>query len=76
MHEEGSKSFTLNTGDVVNLAKNAALVGLAAVLTYVGENIADVDLGSAGVMLVPVISVGIDTLVKWIKNNTKKAENV
>jgi hypothetical protein len=76
MNEEGSKSFTLNTGDVVNLAKNAALVGLAAVLTYVGENIADVDLGSAGVMLVPVISVGIDTLVKWIKNNTKKEKDV
>lgn len=76
MNEEGSKSFTLNTSDLVNLAKNAALVGLAAVLTYLGENITDVDLGSSGVMLVPVISVGIDTLVKWIKNNTKKEKDV
>lgn len=76
MNEEGSKSFTLNTSDLVNLAKNAALVGLAAVLTYVGENISNVDLGTTGVMLVPVVSVGIDTLVKWIKNNTKKEENV
>lgn len=76
MNEEGSKSFTLDTGDLVNLAKNAALVGIAALLTYVGENISSVDLGTAGVMLVPVVSVGIDTLVKWIKNNTKKEENV
>lgn len=76
MNKEGSKSFTLNTSDLVNLAKNAALVGLAAVLTYVGENIADVDLGATGVMIVPVVSVGIDTLVKWIKNNTKKEKNV
>ena len=71
-----SKKFTLNTSDLVNLAKNAALVGLAAVLTYVGENIADVDLGTTGIMLVPVVSVAIDTFVKWIKDNTKKEENV
>ena len=41
---ENSKKFTLNTSDLVNLGKNAALVCLAAVLTYVGENISDVDL--------------------------------
>jgi len=73
---ENSKKFALNTSDLVNLGKNAALVGLAAVLTYVGENISDVDLGTAGIMLVPVVSVAIDTFVKWIKDNTKKEENV
>lgn len=71
-----SKKFTLNTSDLVNLAKNAALVGLAAVLTYVGENITNVDLGPTGVMIVPVVSVAIDTFAKWIKDNTKKEENV
>ena len=71
-----SKAFTLNTTDLVNLGKNALLVGLAAMLTYVGENVSDVDLGTAGVMLVPVVSVAIDTLVKWMKNNAKKEENV
>lgn len=71
-----SKAFTLNTSDLVNLGKNALLVGLAAMLTYVGENVSDVDLGTTGVMLVPVVSVAIDTLVKWMKNNTKKEENV
>ena len=75
MNEE-SKKFTLNTSDLVNLGKNAALVGLAAVLTYVGENISDVDLGTAGVMLVPVVSVAIDTFVRWIRDNTKKEKNV
>lgn len=67
-----SKAFTLNTNDLLNLGKNALLVGLAAVLTFVGENISDVDLGTTGVMLVPVISVAIDTFVKWVKNNTKE----
>ena len=71
-----SKSFSLNTTDLLNLGKGAALVGLAAVLTFIGENISEVDLGTTGVMIVPVVSVAIDTLVKWIKNNTKKDENV
>ena len=69
-----SKAFTLNTKDLLNLGKNALLVALAAGLAYVGENLADVDWGTSGVLLVPVISVGIDTLVKWMKNN-KKDEN-
>ena len=69
-----SKSFSLNASDLLNLGKNALLVGLAATLTYVGENISNVDLGTTGIMLVPVVSVGIDTLVKWLKNN-KKEEN-
>jgi hypothetical protein len=73
---DSSKKFTLNTSDLLSLGKNAALVGLAAVLTYLGENISEVDLGTAGVMLVPVVSVAIDTFVRWIKDNTKKEKNV
>lgn len=68
----GSKSFALNTNDLVKVGKNALLVGLAAVLTYVGENMTKVDLGTAGVMLVPVVAVVIDSLVKWVKDNTKE----
>jgi hypothetical protein len=68
----GSKAFALNTGDLVKVGKNALLVGLAAVLTYVGEHMTKVDLGTAGVMLVPVVAVVIDSLVKWVKDNTKE----
>ena len=68
----GSKAFSLNTNDLVKVGKNALLVGLAAVLTYVGENMAKLDLGTAGVMLVPVVAVVIDSLVKWVKDNTKE----
>jgi hypothetical protein len=70
--KETSKSFSLNSTDLFNLGKNALLVGLAAMLTYVGENVTSVDLGTAGVMLVPVVSVAIDAMVKWLKNNEKK----
>lgn len=64
-----SKAFSLNNNDYVVLAKNAALVGLAASLTFVAENLSSIDLGNLGVMLVPVVAVAIDTLVKWAKNN-------
>jgi hypothetical protein len=69
-----SQRYSLDKEDVVSLVKNAVLVGLAAVLTYVGENLASLDLGAAGVMLVPVASVLIDTIVKWAKNNTVKTQ--
>jgi len=66
---ENSPAFTLNSGDAVTIGKNALLVAVAAGLTYLGENLADLDLGTTGVMIVPVVSVIINTLVKWAKNN-------
>lgn len=67
----GSVAFTLNTTDLISVGKNALLVGLAAVLTYVGENISSVDLGAASALVVPVVVVAINTLTKWVKDNTK-----
>lgn len=69
-----SPKYALDKSDVLSLVKNAVLVGLAAVLTYVGENLASLDLGSTGVMLVPVVSVVIDAVVKWAKGNVKNEE--
>lgn len=67
----GSKAFSLNTTDLVVIGRNALLVGLAAVLTYVGENISKVDLGAASALIVPVVAVAINTLTKWVRDNTK-----
>ena len=67
----GSKKFTLNVSDFTSLGKNALLVGGAAALTYVGANLGNIDLGSMGLLFVPIIAVGIDTAVKWMKDNTK-----
>ncbi len=69
MSDTNSPAFTLNVADVVEIAKNTALVALAAGLTYFGENMADLDLGNVGVMLVPIAAVVINTVVKWAKNN-------
>ena len=64
-----SPAFSLNVADVVEISKNTALVALAAGLTYFCENIADLDLGNIGVMLVPIAAVVINTVVRWAKNN-------
>lgn len=67
-----SKSFSMDQSDLLSVAKNALLVGVAAVLTYIGENISSVDLGSATALVVPVVVVAINTLVKWVRDNTTK----
>jgi len=62
-----SPKYSLNVNDVVNLTKNAVLVGTGAVLTYVIENINTVDWGNTGVLLVPVVTLLLDAVVKWLK---------
>jgi hypothetical protein len=65
-----SKSYQLDVNDILSVGKNAMLVGLAALLTYVGENVTKIDLGSASALVVPVVVIVINTAVKWIKDNT------
>ena len=67
--ENKSPAFSLNVTDVLEISKNTALVALAAGLTYLGENLANLDLGNVGVMFVPIAAVVINTIVKWAKNN-------
>jgi hypothetical protein len=67
-----SKAFALDTNDLINVGKNALLVGVAAILTYVGENITKVDLGAMSALVVPVVVVVVNTMVNWIKDHTQK----
>jgi hypothetical protein len=67
--DNNSPAFSLNVTDVLEISKNTALVALAAGLTYLGENLTNLDLGNVGVMLVPIAAVVINTIVKWAKNN-------
>jgi hypothetical protein len=65
----GSAKFKLNWGDIVGVGKNAALVGGAAALTVVADSLGAIDLGTYGPLVVPIIAVGLDTAIKWMKNN-------
>jgi hypothetical protein len=66
-----SKAFSMDMNDVISVGKNALLVGLAAVLTYVGENLTKIDLGSMSALVVPVVVVVLNSAIKWAKDNTK-----
>ena len=68
-----SHAFELNGNDLKAVAKNALLVGLAAVLTYVGQNLSNIDLGAGTALVVPVLTLVIDSLVKWVKDNVSKS---
>jgi hypothetical protein len=66
-----SKAYSMDMNDVMSVGKNALLVGLAAVLTYVGENLTKLDLGSMSALVVPVVVVVLNSAIKWAKDNTK-----
>ena len=68
----GSAKFSLNTTDMVRLFKNASLVGAAAALTYVGQNMSSLNLGASAALVVPIVAFVIEAAVKWAKDNTKE----
>ena len=70
----GSKSFTLDMVDVWAVMKNALLVALAAFLTAVMNNLHMIDLGVYTAMVIPVVSLVLDTIIKWVKNNSEEKE--
>jgi len=66
---EDSKAFKLNGGDFKRLGFNGFLVGLAAALTYIGSNLGELDLGTMGLVAVPIVTILLDAAVKWATNN-------
>jgi hypothetical protein len=68
----GSKKFKLDIADLWGVGKGALLVGGAAALTYVAQNLGQLDLGTYGPLVVPIIAVGLDTAIKWLKDNSKE----
>jgi len=76
MENENSGGFTLDLTDVKNVGRNALLVGLAGALTYIGANLGEIDLGPSGILIVPIVSILLDSVVKWAKNNQGNNEPV
>lgn len=70
----GSKSFSLDLTDVTSLFKNALLVAIAAFLTALANGIGNLDLGNYTALIIPMVTVALDTLLKWVKNNTSPVE--
>ena len=68
----GSTKFTINAGDLVKVLKNGLLVALAAFFTYVMNNLHIVDLGQYTALLIPIVTLVLDTVVKWATDNSKE----
>ena len=66
---ENSKAFSINVNDFKKIGWNGLLVGVAAALTYFGTNLASVDLGTTGVIIVPIATILLNAAVSWAKNN-------
>lgn len=72
----GSKSFSLDMTDAISLLKNALLVAVAAFLTALVNGVGSLDLGSYTTLIIPMVTVALDTVLKWVKNNTSPVEPV
>lgn len=70
----GSKKFSVNTADLWNVLKNGGLVALAAFITYLMNNLHVIDLGQYTPLLIPVVSLVLDTIVKWAKDGAETEE--
>tara|TARA_Y100000994_G_C15324688_1_gene289613 strand:- start:198 stop:404 length:207 start_codon:yes stop_codon:yes gene_type:complete len=67
----GSGNFKLNGAEIVGVLKTGLLVGAAAGLAFVSESLINIDLGALGPLVVPVITVGLQSVITWIRDNTK-----
>lgn len=68
----GSNKFKINTGDLMNVLKNGLLVAVAAFITYIMNNLHIIDLGTYTALVIPIVTLVLDTIVKWAKDNSKE----
>lgn len=66
-----SKGFSLDLTDVKEVLKTAALVAASAGLTYLAENATSINLGPATAFVVPVVTLVLNSAVRWMKDYTK-----
>lgn len=67
----GSAKFTINVMDLMNVLKNGLLVAVAAFLTFVMSNLGTIDFGAYTALVIPIVTLVLDTFVKWAKDNTE-----
>lgn len=68
----GSNKFKINTSDLVSVLKNGLLVAVAAFFTYIMNNLHIIDLGVYTALCIPIVTLVLDTVVKWAKDNSKE----
>ena len=64
----GSKKYSLNGEDLKKLGLNTVFVSLAAGLTYLGTEVANVDWGSMTALVLTFATILFGTANKWSKD--------
>jgi hypothetical protein len=67
----GSKFFSLNVNDVIEIVKQALIVGLAAVLTFIAQHIGNIEMGESTLIVIPVVTAALNTIIRWLNDYTK-----
>jgi hypothetical protein len=67
-----SKSLSFDKNDLTAVLTNALIVGAAAAITFIGENLAKLDLGQSTALIIPIVAVVLNTVSRWLKNYTTK----
>lgn len=65
-----SKPGTLNSTDYAKITRDFIIVSASAGCAYLANNLHLLDLGQYTPVLVPVIAMGLQTLIKWLKSNS------
>jgi len=66
-----SKGLSFDKNDMIVIVKNAILVGAAAAVTFLAENLAKVDFGQSTALVIPIVAVVLNTVSRWLKDYTK-----
>jgi hypothetical protein len=66
-----SKGLSFDKNDMIVIVKNAVLVGAAAAVTFLAENLAKVDFGQSTALIIPIVAVVLNTVSRWLKDYTK-----
>ena len=67
-----SKSFKLNVDDLLVILKNGSMVGIAALLTFVAQNIVHLDFGPSTAAIIPIVTVILTGLTRFFTDYSKK----
>lgn len=68
----GSKKWSLNWTDGKKLGLNTLFVSLAAGLTYLGTQVAEVDWGSMTALVVPIATLIIGSVTQWARDSSEE----
>ena len=69
----GTFTYVDSSGISINrVIKNGLLVAVAAFITYIMNNLHVIDLGVYTALVIPIVTLVLDTVVKWAKDNSKQ----